>query len=139
MPRLYDFSSEKAMPVLQSYNNTSKPLSSKQGDKSKRNLNYKKSIIPKDSGSDSDDCLILENPQKGLLKPFKENDNFESYLTDDSKYQHKKNVIYGIYGKSHDKSKKEKRSTSSQHHHSSYIPSKELNGVNVEASDESST
>ena len=99
MPQLFDFSEEPPMPILDNpANELNRAISSIRPERMD-DLDLGDIITDLANSNDSDDsCMIVEPPpiiveQKSLPKPD----------ADDMKYNHKRNMIFGIYGKSQDK------------------------------------
>merc|ERR1712106_1192527 len=115
MPQLYDFSSEKTMPVLPAnYTENHRTLSSMLLDApSELDLHSEtKDNEEKDDTESDDSCMILETPERIGFNLFrKDYKEVDQNFTDDLKYKHKQNVITGIYGKGPDKSAQKKDSS----------------------------
>ena len=100
MPQLFEFSEEPPMPILDNpATELNRAISSIRPERMD-DLDLGDIITDLANSNDSDDsCMIVEPPpiiveQKSLPKPD----------ADDMKYNHKRNMIFGIYGKSQDKS-----------------------------------
>jgi histone-lysine N-methyltransferase ASH1L len=116
MPQLYDFSSEKPMPVLPAnYTENHRTLSSMLVDAPPSELDLHsetKDNGGKDDTESDDSCMILETPERIGFNLFRKDYKVvDQSFSDDLKYKHKQNVISGIYGKSHDKSAQKKDSS----------------------------
>ena len=100
MPQLFDFSEEPVMPVLDNpATELNRAISSIRPERMD-DLDLADIITDLANSNDSDDsCMIVEPPcivAEEKLSPPKPD-------TDDMKYNHKRNMIFGIYGKSQDK------------------------------------
>ena len=115
MPQLYDFSSEKPMPVLPAnYTDNHRTLPNILSN-APIELDFhsqtKDSVGKEDTDSD-DSCMILETPERIGFNLFRKDYKIvDQNFSDDLKYKHKQNVISGVYGKSHDKSAHKKDSS----------------------------
>ena len=101
MPQLFDFSEEPAMPILDNpATELNRAISSIRPERmDDLDLGDIITDLAANSNDSDDSCMIVEPPpiileQKPLPKPD----------ADDMKYNHKRNMIFGIYGKSQDKS-----------------------------------
>ena len=107
MPQLFDFSGDPPMPILDNpATELNRAISSIRPERMDE-LDLGE-IITDLANSSDDSCMIVDHPpiiveQKSLPKPD----------ADDMKYNHKRNMIFGIYGKSQDKSHKMVKETKS--------------------------
>ena len=101
MPQLFEFSEDPVMPVLvtEPVTELSRAISSIRGPERLDELDLGDIISDLANSNDSDDSCMIVDPPPIILeqKPAANPDD------EDTKYKHKKNMIFGIYGKSHEK------------------------------------
>ena len=99
MPQLFDFSEEPTMPVLDNpISELNRAISSIRPERMD-DLDLGALITDLANSNDSDDSCMIVEPSPILL----EQKSVPKPDADDMKYNHKKSMIFGIYGKSHEK------------------------------------